>query len=311
MKKWVIGGALLAAVGIYFAFPPRTTSVPAVTTDPAPAGVAATPVPAAPVLLAKVVDVTDIDPLLDPPTIPVSEPAAPAGSALTAVGYEDPAPRATQPAPGAPPIPPADESEAPAVEVAPVPREVNRQTRGRSEPNQPVRCRHAPKSYGPDWEAEFRPVPGPLLLDGEAVARLPDEDDRDPVYPVYYFLNPKSALEKKNPLAPLVILTDKDLFVQRAELPDAGRKDLSGEPTLRPVSYWLPEPQLADPTVVSVRRVYAVLTVLAQAPATRIEWYTRWYGAGVIPEQAVQTVTAEQIRAIRIPPRLPELCYRF
>jgi hypothetical protein len=88
MKWWLIGGTGLAVLGawVYLHQSPRPAG-PA----PAPAVVVqaeATPaVPAPP--LDRVVDVTDLDPLLDPPAIPQAD--APAGPVLIRVGYEEPA----------------------------------------------------------------------------------------------------------------------------------------------------------------------------------------------------------------------------
>lgn len=130
MKMWVIGGAVVATVGVG-AFVATTKPEPAssvvVQPEPvvtaAPAAIPALPVPQ---VLTEVVDVTDIDPLLDPPVIPVAEPSAPAGPMLSAVGFEEPAPVVTRSPATVTPIPPAQDDDTPAVEVAPMPRAMSR-----------------------------------------------------------------------------------------------------------------------------------------------------------------------------------------
>ena len=105
MRKWLGGGAILAAaaVGTYFILPKPTPPAP-----PAPVVAAApAPGPAQPVVLAEVVDVTDIESLLDPPKIPLADPAD-RGPVVTAVGLETPAaPSAVVPAAAVVPIPAA------------------------------------------------------------------------------------------------------------------------------------------------------------------------------------------------------------
>ena len=122
MTRWAIGGAVvvLAAacftrVGVPRSGPEIVVNGP-VEPEPAPPP---PPRPAPPRELARAVDVADIDPLLDPPPIPAAD-ATPA-PVLIAVGFEEPAASPT-PAADAPPIPPAAEDDA--VEVAPMPREV-------------------------------------------------------------------------------------------------------------------------------------------------------------------------------------------
>lgn len=106
MTRWAIGGTLLLAGLAALACVGMTRSGPeivvnaAVTPEPAP------PVPQRPVgpELPRVFDVADIDPLLDPPAIPIA--AGPAAPVLTAVGYDEPA-APMPPAGEVPPIPPA------------------------------------------------------------------------------------------------------------------------------------------------------------------------------------------------------------
>jgi hypothetical protein len=75
MKHWMLGGvaAVGLGVGVYFATT-WTEPVPApVLPPPAPPVVSAPPAaPPAPVVLAEVIDVANIDPLLDPPAKPVT-----------------------------------------------------------------------------------------------------------------------------------------------------------------------------------------------------------------------------------------------
>jgi hypothetical protein len=105
----VLGGVIvvLAGVSAYLTLTKRSSPVPEVPTPPAAVVVEAqaSPAPPAPLVLPNVVDVTDIDPLLDPPAIPTAESPAPLGPMLTAVGYEEPKP--LPPAKDVVPIPPA------------------------------------------------------------------------------------------------------------------------------------------------------------------------------------------------------------
>ena len=119
MKRWAIGGAavLAAAGGVGWYGAPRRGPEVVVNAPAAPEPAPPVPAPAAPAILARVVDVTDIDPLLDPPAIPAAEGAA--GPVLIAVGYEEPAP-APVVSRDVPPIPPAAADDD--VEVAPMPR---------------------------------------------------------------------------------------------------------------------------------------------------------------------------------------------
>lgn len=110
MTRWAIGGTVLLAGLAALACLGMTRSGPeivvnaAVTPEPAPP---VTAPPAGPEL-ARVVDVTDIDPLLDPPPIPAA--AGPAAPVLTAVGFEEPA-APVAPTGDVPPIPPAVEGD--------------------------------------------------------------------------------------------------------------------------------------------------------------------------------------------------------
>ncbi|HYH66972.1 MAG TPA: hypothetical protein VD866_19915 [Urbifossiella sp.] len=107
MTRWAIGGAMLVAVLAALAWVGGSRSGPEVVVNAAVEPEPAPPVPprpAAPAELPHVVDVTDIDPLLDPPAIPAAGGAT--GPVLTAVGYDEPAP-APAPAGDVPPIPTA------------------------------------------------------------------------------------------------------------------------------------------------------------------------------------------------------------
>lgn len=92
MKAWLVGVSATAilAAGFYLAAPKPATSVPAA---PAPDAVAAAPsqppAPLPPAILDRVVDVTDIDHLLEPPPIPAA--SGETGPVITLVGYEEPA----------------------------------------------------------------------------------------------------------------------------------------------------------------------------------------------------------------------------
>lgn len=123
MKNWLLPAAV---VGLAVALPylvwvsryqPRFLgpSDYQVCVTPAP------PAPPAPAALPAVVDVLDIDPLLDPPAGGAADPA-PAGPVVTAFG-DDPVPQPVRPASVVVPIPHADD-EPVSVEVAPMPRPV-------------------------------------------------------------------------------------------------------------------------------------------------------------------------------------------
>jgi hypothetical protein len=90
MKRWLIGALVGACVGVaaYLAVAKKNSPAPAGSSEAPTRAVAP---PAAPVVLGRVVEVADLDPLLDPPakpaagvpfdtdpaTTPVSTPAAP------------------------------------------------------------------------------------------------------------------------------------------------------------------------------------------------------------------------------------------
>jgi hypothetical protein len=107
MKHWVVGGLLAAAAGGIAYRASTTKDAPAPATPPeAPAVAVAAPAPPAPAVLPEVVEVTDIDPLLDPPA-PAEEPAPAADPILTAFDPPpEPAP-AHDPGSAPPVIPPA------------------------------------------------------------------------------------------------------------------------------------------------------------------------------------------------------------
>jgi hypothetical protein len=112
MKRWIIGWVVGACVGVgvYLLVTRKPAAAPTNLPD-APAVAVAPATPAAPVVLAEVVEVTDLDPLLDPPAKPV-------------VGAPFDAEPATVPVsvPNAPQrIPPAVNEP----EIAPMPREVD------------------------------------------------------------------------------------------------------------------------------------------------------------------------------------------
>src|SRR5262245_24778838 len=113
MNRWTLGGvvAVCVAFGVYFVVAKREPAAP-------PAGqpvVAARPpvppaAPPAPVVLAEVIDVANIDPLLDPPARPV-----------TGAPFDADPPAAPLAAPASIFIPPAVDDALP--EIAPMPRE--------------------------------------------------------------------------------------------------------------------------------------------------------------------------------------------
>lgn len=109
MKTWLIGGSAIALLAAGW-FLTAKRSEPA-SSPPAPEVAAVVPAPAAvlplPVVLDRVVDVTDIEHLLEPPPIPAAVPAEP-GPVITRVGYDEPAAPVASGA-GATPIPLARE----------------------------------------------------------------------------------------------------------------------------------------------------------------------------------------------------------
>lgn len=106
MKAWLVGvsATALLAAGFYLAAPKPAEPIPPAPAPEAVVAVAPVQPPATlpPAILDRVVDVTDIDHLLEPPPIPttVAEP----GPVITRVGYEEPAAAPTTSA-SVPPIP--------------------------------------------------------------------------------------------------------------------------------------------------------------------------------------------------------------
>ena len=97
MKNWLIGGtvATLLGVGFYLVAAKRPTPAPAAAVPE----VAASSLPQAsepPAVLDRLVDVSDLDSLLDPPAVPRSEPET-SGLMLTGFGYEESAPASNSP----------------------------------------------------------------------------------------------------------------------------------------------------------------------------------------------------------------------
>jgi len=264
MTKWLISGVVVAGAVVVVCYFGTPNPIPSAV---APAEVTATaanltPLPSPTATLASVVDVTDIDPFLDPPMIPVSEPSTTVGPIHIAVGYEEASPVPVTPTVAVMPIPPAVEDEETAVPVAPMPREVG----------------HVATECGP--------VSGPILLDMAAASLVPDET----VMSAYQVFNdfdhfiitaslPCQSIAKATPLAPLFALTDSHLLQQRTE----------GSATSPPRQTLVLVPGSvvrADIVSATVRRISALGHVGAQAPATRSEWYTRWYGDTRVPQQA-------------------------
>ena len=107
MKLWLIGGILVGLLGVslYLGAVKRSAPTPdvAIVLAEEPK-----PVPT-PMAMQQVVYVTNIEPLLDPPTIPASE-AASSGPVITRVGYEEGLP-AVKPSVDVKPIPKALEEE--------------------------------------------------------------------------------------------------------------------------------------------------------------------------------------------------------
>jgi hypothetical protein len=138
------------------------------------------------------------------------------------------------------------------------------------------------------WDDEFRPTAGPLLLDRDAVWLLREDAPRS----YRGFTGYEFEWAKASPLAALFLLSDANLFEQRVTGP---ARMISPAP--QPTSVWLAtESGIPDTTGGAVRRAYSVFHAHNQAPATRAEWYTRWYGSDRTPEQAGHLATVKQIR---------------
>ena len=106
MKMWLIGGIVVGLLGVSGYLAAVKRSAPTMPSEVVT--VAAVTAPSlAPTVLTQVVDMTDIEPLLDPPAISVAEPAV-AGPMLTRVGYEEAVPN-VQPSADVQPIPKAND----------------------------------------------------------------------------------------------------------------------------------------------------------------------------------------------------------
>ena len=103
MKKWGIGGAVIGFALVWVILAPPKPHPVAPALPPAPVAAVAPPTPPESVVLVRVVDVTDIDALLDPPPVPDAD--------VIPVGFEEPAAPAVTPAMDAMPIPPAVEDD--------------------------------------------------------------------------------------------------------------------------------------------------------------------------------------------------------
>ncbi len=86
MKNWTIGALAGACVGvsIYLVMTAKPVPAPVATPEP-PVAPATPPAPPPPVVLARVIEVTDLDPLLDPPARPVTGVPFDAGPATVPV----------------------------------------------------------------------------------------------------------------------------------------------------------------------------------------------------------------------------------
>ena len=234
MKLWLIGGILVGLLGVslYLAAVKRSAPTPdvAIVLAEEPK-----PVPT-PLAMQQVVDVTNIEPLLDPPTIPASE-AASSGPVITRVGYEEGLPVVQSP-----------------VDVKPIPKALE--------------------------DEVFRSEPGALLLDGDAVtspriqprkileAYLAGEWDYDQppsvAKPTAFEVHAKATS-----LAPLFFLSDSDLL-ERGSIAKAQRE--------------------------SALRATSLQTSASQAPTSRLDWYTRWYGNDRLPMSFAPAILDEQPR---------------
>ncbi len=110
MGKWLIGACVLVGAVVGVGYLSSSRLLPPVAT---PAGLltVAAIAPSEVAVHSPVVEVTDIDVFLDPPSISVVAPQALSGPVLTAVGYDEPTLQPVRPASAAVPIPPAAEDE--------------------------------------------------------------------------------------------------------------------------------------------------------------------------------------------------------
>ena len=110
MGKWLLGACVLAGAVAGVCSLNSSRPLPLVGMPAEPLTVAVIPTPEVAVI-SPVVEVTDIDVFLEPPSIPVVEPRASSGPVLNAVGYDEPTVQPVQPASAVVPIPPAVEDE--------------------------------------------------------------------------------------------------------------------------------------------------------------------------------------------------------
>ena len=133
MTRWSIGGVVVIAVigGIcYLNATKRTPPALSLTPRVVPVTVNAVAVPTPPAKPTAVIEVTDIDPFLDPPVSPMPKPVRPIGTVHTALGVEIGTPEPVKPASAVIPIPPAVDDEVtpretavqPGVFLEPMPR---------------------------------------------------------------------------------------------------------------------------------------------------------------------------------------------
>lgn len=272
----LLGGAAIGLLGVGFYLVPSKRAEPA-KIDPSikVAVVVPSSQPApAPVVLDRVVDVTDIDHLLEPPPIPAA--AAESGPVITRVGYEELA--APRPANANAPAIPKSLPDEPRIII----HSEEEITRTEEEEISNECNQYSPdEDQDLDWESEFRPARGELWLDANALTPLllAEKTGRFMFSGPRHFMADVVAASIRNPLTPLHHLTDSDLFEQ----------------TPRHVSASLfPASEPVDSRKAIVRRAYDIFHVGNQRPASRLDWYTRLYGDAPIPHQVGLLLTQKR-----------------
>ena len=315
MKLRLIVGILVGLLGVslYLAAVKRSTPAP---TQAAVIVIAEEPkLTPTPLAIQQVVDVTNIDDLLDHDRMIVHDPFYPSelplvgpkriaieGSTvgpdlvrenkplvvqipvLTSVGYEEVVPAAPDP-----------------VDVTPIPKALE-------------------ESIGPCGNEEiFRSEPGAsepgaLLLDRNAVTaprvqpRLANENF--PALGAWNFDQPPSVAKptafevhaKATSLAPLFFLSDSDLL-ERGSHSDPDLRFENAQVLYRGVDNGMREDlpaQLPNAHHEVVLRATSLQSSASQAPTSRLDWFTRWYGDDRLPCRSLRH------KAIFCPPAIRE-----
>lgn len=271
MKKWAIGGLIVAGLGLGADLPtPRRNS--AAPTEFASIATAPPAAPCAPQLPILRIDACECD----------TNNSTLTGS-FNSIGRSIQSVATPSAGPAVAPIPPARDLEEPSgVESLRKPQEPGRLPLHASPQDRGVNT-----DCQPDLDHAFGSVPGPTLLDQSAVDHLYEKKDGTILTVGVLEFDRESDFDRKKatPLAPLLLLTDSHLLQQRAEDAVSNAQSPSAPETVHSATVWITGPRQNDPAIATIRRIYAISHVNAQVPATRAEWFTCWYGDDRIPEQ--------------------------